>query len=99
MFEEEFEIGDYVMDRAGWTGYVEDVDYGEGRTFVDVRLQTPDNEPSVLVSCYDSNDLMKVPDTVLPPAKDEKWKAEAESFYRAITEGLSELLGGNDDDE
>lgn len=85
-------IGDRVKNRLdGDIGYVEKIWVPEGGDpdfWVDVRLLTPDNEPSCLITFGHLKNWYKVADDVLPFPMSEEWWEEARSFCAAIEDAL-----------
>jgi len=80
------DIGSRVATRCGESGHVENIEddlYG-------VRLLTPNNEPSCLVTWTDS--VEPVGEHVVPAPKSAQWWDEAETFCGAIQAALQEEL-------
>lgn len=79
-----------VIVCTGDIGYVEEQDEDQG--WLGVRLLTPNNEPSCLVSWAPAEIVRPVGDNVVPMGKSKEWWAQAREFCSAIEAALEEEL-------
>lgn len=83
-----FAIGDRVVTPCGEVGYLEEIDPDDG--FVGVRLQTPNDEPSCMVTGGYTLDDLSDGANVVPMPKSAAWWAEAEAFNAALRYALED---------
>lgn len=77
-------VGDRVAHKDGSIGYIEYIDNSTDVMCADVRWQTPNNEPSCLVSVCKQDDLISVSDNVVPMQKNTEWWDKSRAFCYAI---------------
>ena len=64
--------------------------YGDGELYAGVRVLTPDNEPSCVVSWGPLSNLRVVDESVIPFPMSQEWYAEARAFCAAIERAFEE---------
>lgn len=78
-------IGDRVITVNNEIGYIEDIDSGN---FCEVRLLTPKNIPSCVVTFCAMRNLKKVPESVVPMPASKEWYREAIIFCNVIKNAI-----------
>ena len=88
--EYEMKIGTRVIHKDGSIGSIEAIDNDPGYPTVDVRLLTPNNEPSACICTSQLKDLTPVSDNVVPMQRNKEWWKEAKAFCSAIENALND---------
>ncbi len=86
-------IGDRVIIKnTGDLGHIESIDMVDEFGYCNIRLLTPNNEPSVLVTTCSVSSIIKVSEKVVPVPKNEAWWEEAREFCNSIEVALLEMF-------
>lgn len=83
-----FELKQRVAHINGDIGHVEAID-GE---FIDVRVLTPNNEPSCCITICHESQLTPVDDNVIPMPRSDEWWEESRRFCAAVECALNEVM-------
>jgi len=87
------EIGDRVLIKhTGDVGHITNMDMSDDLGYCDVRVLTPNNEPSVLTTVCPIKELVKVSENVVPAPKSEEWWQESREFCSMVESLLSEVI-------
>lgn len=82
-------VGDRVANtRSGEIGHIETIDE-DG--FYEVRVLTPNNQPSCVLTITKLDDLVSVPDSVVPMKRSKAWWREAREFHSLIASVIRDL--------
>lgn len=76
-----FQVGDRVVTAQGELGHIKAID--ADLTYCDVRLVTPNDEPSCYVTMTTFHDLNDGAN-VLPQPRSKAWWQEAREFQRTV---------------
>jgi len=82
-----FKIGQRVITLGGDIGHIEEIN--DDNLTADVRVLTPNNEPSCCLSVCFLENLNIVPDSVVPMQQSAEWWNEAKSFHEVIESAVS----------